>query len=380
MDIVALITAAGKGTRMGADKNKLLITAGTKTILEHTVEKFSAYEDISRIVIAAAAEDIGVIKQMFCACPKPVTVTEGGNTRTKSVFNGLKAIEGGCDIVLIHDGARPFVSANIIKCCIDDVKKYGSAVTAVPVTDTVKKADSGFRIISSVDRSDLYAVQTPQGFIYKDILNAYLKAGENECFTDDSSVYEKYSGAPYICMGETSNIKITYSADLQNFFKGERCMKSGIGYDSHRFAQNRKFILGGAAVPSDMGLIGHSDADALSHAVIDSLLSAAGLPDIGSYFPDTAAEYKDADSIVLLTKCREIIKEKGCTPVSVSAVIICEKPKLAPYIGEMKKNIARALNISEDGVGISAKTNEGMGWVGTSQGVAVIANCTISKM
>jgi 2-C-methyl-D-erythritol 4-phosphate cytidylyltransferase/2-C-methyl-D-erythritol 2,4-cyclodiphosphate synthase len=380
MHITAVITAAGKGSRTGLRQNKLLVKAGEKTILEHTVQKFLDYEEINSIVITAAPGETEQIRNLFEGSKKPVTVTQGGATRTQSVFNGLKAVRSDCDIVLIHDGARPFVSQNIIRHCIEDVKKYGSAVTAVPVTDTIKKADSNFKIENTVDRQDLYAVQTPQGFIYKDIMAAYSKIAENESFTDDSSVYEKYFGAPYVCMGEISNIKITYLDDIKNFFKENGIMKSGIGYDSHRFAEGRKFILGGVTIPYEKGLYGHSDGDALVHAVIDSLFSAAGLPDIGAHFPDSDEKYKDADSIKLLENCREILEGKGIKVVNVSAAVICEKPRLAPYTDKMKENIAHALNISAQNIGISAKTNEGMGFEGRGEGLSVMAVCTITAL
>jgi 2-C-methyl-D-erythritol 4-phosphate cytidylyltransferase/2-C-methyl-D-erythritol 2,4-cyclodiphosphate synthase len=378
MHITAVITAAGKGSRTGLKQNKLLVKAGEKTILEHTVQKFLDYEEINSIVITAAPGETEHIRNLFRDSVKPVTVTEGGATRTQSVFKGLKAVQSGCDIVLIHDGARPFVSQNIIRHCIEDVKKYGSAVAAVPVTDTIKKADAGFRIENTVDRQDLYAVQTPQGFIYKDILAAYSKIAENESFTDDSSVYEKYFGSPYVCMGETSNIKITYLDDIKNFFRENAIMKSGIGYDSHRFAEGRKFILGGVTIPYEKGLYGHSDGDALVHAIIDSLFSAAGLRDIGAHFPDSDEKYKGADSIGLLEKCREILEGKGIKVSNVSAAVICEKPRLAPYADKMKENIARALNISPQNIGISAKTNEGMGFEGRGEGISVIAVCAVT--
>lgn len=378
--ITAVITAAGKGSRMGLAKNKLLAVAGTKTILEHTVDKFLNFDGVTDIIITAALNDLEIIQNLFKNTNKPLSIVEGGNTRTQSVLNALKAVNSACDIVLIHDGARPFVSDNIIKCCIDDALRYGSAITAVPVTDTIKKADSNFKITSSVDREDLYAVQTPQGFIYKDILAAYLKIDPSQSFTDDSSVYEEYIGQPYICMGETTNIKITYCEDLKYFCITEKIMKNGIGYDSHKFGENRKFILGGEEIAFEKGLIGHSDADALCHAVIDSLFSAAGLADIGTYFPDNDEQYLNANSIELLEKCREILKQKGFEPLNVSAVIVCQKPKLSPYINAMKNNIANALKINADDVGISAKTNEGMDSVGKGEGLFVIANCTITAI
>ena len=378
MKTVALITAAGKGTRLNLDKNKLLIKINGQTIIEKTVNKFYNSKYIDSIIITANKNDIDLFNNIFSNLKKPVKIVEGGINRTISVKNGLNAINFHCDIILIHDGARPFVSDDIIYNCIENVKINNSAITAIPITDTIKKADNN-KIISTIDRNNIYSIQTPQGFYYKDILKAYSKIKENENFTDDSSVYEKYIAKPYICLGDLSNIKITYKKDLQAFNKENLELRSGIGYDSHKFADDRKFILGGTEIPYEKGLYGYSDADALLHAIIDSLLSAAGLLDIGTYFPETDKQYKDINSLILLKKCNEILNEKGYTVNNISAMINCEKPKLAKYIPDMKKNIANVLNISIDKIGISAKTNEHMGFSGRGEGVFVIANSTIKS-
>lgn len=373
MRITAIIAAAGKGERSKCE-NKLFEQAQGKTVLEYAAQKFLDCDKIGDIIIVAAKENTDRITKLFEGKNKPVNVVCGGATRTASVKNALISAKGA-DIVLIHDGARPFVSEKVIEDCIKSVINFGSGIAAVPVRDTLKKADNGC-IADSIDRENLYAVQTPQGFYYKDILKAYDMAG-NKTYTDDSSVYAEFIGTPRLCEGESGNIKITYFDDLQFFYREKSIMKCGTGYDSHRFEKERKFILGGVEIPFEKGLAGHSDADALAHAICDSLLSAAGLSDIGNYFPDSDDKYKNADSMKLLEKCRQLIGEKGYKVCNVSAVINCEKPKISPYISQMKENIALALNIKKCDIGISAKTNEGMGFSGRGEGLFVIANSVI---
>lgn len=373
MRITAIIAAAGKGGRAECE-NKLFEQAQGKTVLEYAAQNFLDCDKIDDIIIVAANENIDRIKNLFEGKNKPVNVVCGGATRTASVKNALM-LANGADIVLIHDGARPFVSEKVIEDCIKNVINFGSGIAAVPVRDTLKKADNGC-IAGGIDRENLYAVQTPQGFYYKDISKAYDMAG-NKTYTDDSSVYAEFIGTPRLCEGESGNIKITYFDDLKFFYREKSIMKCGTGYDSHRFEKERKFILGGVEIPFEKGLAGHSDADALAHAICDSLLSAAGLSDIGNYFPDSDDKYKNADSMKLLEKCRQLIGEKGYKVCNVSAVINCEKPKISPYISQMKENIALALNIKKCDIGISAKTNEGMGFSGRGEGLFVIANSVI---
>jgi 2-C-methyl-D-erythritol 4-phosphate cytidylyltransferase/2-C-methyl-D-erythritol 2,4-cyclodiphosphate synthase len=374
MKITAILAAAGKSVRCRG-KNKLFENIAGETVLRRAARNFLLCPEISEIIIAAAGGYIDKIKELFAGEEKPVKVICGGAARADSVFSALIAAEGA-DIVLIHDGARPFVTAEMIDECIECVKQYGSAVPALPVSDTVKRAQDGY-LTQSVDRDGLYAVQTPQGFYYKDILKAYKSIESGETFTDDSSVYAKFIAPPKLYKGNARNLKITYAEDLMN--NCENSYRCGTGYDSHRFESGRKFILGGVEIPFDKGLSGHSDADALCHAVCDALLSAAGLSDIGSYFPDTDLKYRGANSIDLLKECRRAAEEKGCSVCNVSAVINCQQPRLSPYIGKMKENLASALNINADDIGISAKTNEGMGFTGRGEGVFVIANCLLKS-
>lgn len=372
--VCAIIAAAGKGSRSNLSKNKVLARINGRRVIELAVEAFLKVEEIGRVIVCASQEDYEEMKAIFEGREK-VKVALGGKTRTQTVYNGLIEAEG-CDTVLIHDGARPFVSEKVIKDCIESVRKYGSGVAAIPMTDTVCEADGGV-IRGFLDRQKLFRIQTPQGFRYKDILKAYSKTGGGEEFTDDSSVYLKYFGNPRICEGDNRNAKLTFWED---FCKADGDFRVGTGYDSHRFCEGRKFILGGVEIDFEKGLLGHSDGDALLHAVIDSMFSAAGLSDIGSHFPDTSPDFKGADSMKLLAACRKEVEEAGFTVANVSAAVLCQRPKLAPYIPKMRENIAGALSIDPSRVGISAKTNEGMGFVGESEGIAVLASCLLQKI
>lgn len=375
-NVCALICAGGKGTRAGFNKNKLLKDVLGIPVLERTIAAFAA-AGISEIVVAAAREDFPEIAPL---CRKyGATLCEGGATRFLSVYSGLQqAKKAKSEIVLIHDGARPFVSAETVAACIQSVKTYKSGVCAVPATDTLAAANENGEIESYPVRAKTYRIQTPQGFYLAEIRAAYEQAiqnGETD-FTDDSSVYAKYIRAPKLCAGEEKNIKLTYAEDFRKAFA-----RVGIGVDTHAFGRAQNYIvLGGVQVPSESGMIAHSDGDVLCHAVMDALLSAAGLKDIGHYFPDTSAEWENADSMKMLAKVLSLVRGQGFRPVNLSAAIQAEKPRLAKYIGAIKKSLASALNLPETAVGISAGTNEKLGYIGEGKGITANAAVLLEQI
>lgn len=370
MKIDVIICAAGKSERAKLGKNKVLAPLHGAPVLYHTLK---AFDGAGNIIVAASAEDIAEVTAI-CA-PFNATVVTGGKTRTESVYNALERCNG--DIVLIHDGARPYVSRSVIDGCIECVKCKGSAICAVEVTDTVAIFKDG-KIVSVPERSSLAALQTPQGFFTKDIKTAYKKAIlSGETFTDDSSVYSRFIGAPYLCEGSPENIKLTYKRDfphdmpLPTPYSGQAL---GVGVDVHAFGKAQKFVtLCGVKVPCDVGLIAHSDGDVAVHAVMDALLSAAGLNDIGYYFPDVDPAYSGANSIELLARALAMVEERGLRPVSVSLTIQAEKPRLAAYKAEMRANLACALKLDENRVGVAAGTCEKLGFVGEELGIAAYA-------
>ena len=376
MNIYAVIPAAGAGSRAGFEKNKILQKMGGVSVLWRTVSAFAQNENIAGIAVCANKNERAEIGRELCGFAK-VLYADGGSTRTESVKNALEVLAAlPCppDYVLIHDAARPFVSQKIIDDCVKTVRAHGSAVCALPCTDTLVHAQNGI-IAGSYDRETAFTLQTPQGFGFGELLAAYRKITPDDRFTDDSGVYAKYVAPPFLFMGEKRNIKLTFRED---FAMNET--RTGIGVDTHAFGAERKYIvLGGVRIDAPTGLHAHSDGDVLCHAVMDALLSAAGLPDIGHYFPNSSPQYKGADSLALLGKVRGILEVHGFAVGNISAAIVAEAPKLVPHIQKMKQNIADVLQISERAVGISAGTNEGLGYLGRGEGITVVATVQIKE-
>ncbi len=371
MKICAVIPAAGSGNRTGFEQNKILQKYDGIPVLRRTVSAFAAHEQIGTICVCIRECDRAEILALLSDFPN-VRLVRGGDTRTDSVKNALEFLakeQTPPDYVLIHDAARPFVSAKIIRDCIETLHSFGSAVCALPCTDTLVSASNGM-VCGKLDRESTFLVQTPQGFSFPPLLAAYRKITPQDVFTDDAGVFAKYVAPPRLFTGERTNIKLTFREDF--------CMTNfctGIGIDTHAFADTGSFVtLGGVKIPSERALRAHSDGDVLVHAVMDALLSAAGLFDIGHYFPDTDPQYKGADSLVLLAKAKKLINKEGYAVGNISAAIVAQKPKLAPYILQMKQNLAHVLQISERNIGISAGTNEGLGYLGRGEGITVTAN------
>ncbi len=363
--VSAIICCAGKGFRAGFQKNKLLVPLDGERVLKKTLSAFD-YPQIDEIIVTASKDDFDEITAL-CDPFSRVKIVLGGETRLLSVHNALQVATG--DVVLIHDGARPFVTRQLIDECIQSVKAYGSGVCAIPCTDTVAVCEKG--VIKSVpNRDKLYQIQTPQGFYLENIRYAYAQAvrNESETFTDDSSVFSLYCGEPRLCAGAPENIKLTYARDFKS---NARC---GFGVDTHAFGKDQDYILlAGVKIPAKSGLIAHSDGDVLAHALMDGLLSAAGLRDIGFYFPDSNPQFKNADSMQLLNEVLSLIAERGYSVQNVSIAIQAETPRLAPYIERIQNALASALRIDPTAVGVTAGTNEGLGYVGEGKGITVHA-------
>lgn len=374
--ITVIICAAGRGERAGFQGNKILEELNGLPVLSYSL---FAFADLDEIVIVCRKGDEAQMKKLLSPFPNARTVL-GGMTRMESVYNGLKEAKG--EIVLIHDAARPFVSKKIITDCIESVKKYGSGVCALPATDTTVLAEDG-KIASVPPRQSVYTVQTPQGFYREELLACYKKAFSESAaeFTDDSGIYLAYANKkPALFIGERENRKLTYRGDFAP------CERVGFGVDTHAFYgenEGAPFInfitLGGVRIPSDKILKAHSDGDVLVHALMDALLSAAGLRDIGYYFPDTDPKYKGAFSMELLEEVLSLVREQGLAPKNVSISILAETPRLSPYIERMKESLCSALCLPESAVGIAAGTNEKLGYVGEKKGITVYATVLCSQ-
>lgn len=361
-----IICAAGKGLRAGFSKNKLLVNLDGEQVLKKTLSAFD-YPAIHQMIVAANEDDLEQMQSLVSSFPNAKVVL-GGKTRTQSVYNALQAVTA--DIVLIHDGARPFVSRELIESCIESVRTFGSGVCSISCADTVAVCKNG-AIASVPSRNTMVQIQTPQGFFTENIKTAYTRAMEEETplYTDDSSVFLRYCGQPKLCKGSSENIKLTYATDFN-----KNIARCGFGIDTHAFGKPQDYIwLASVKIPSDSGLIAHSDGDVLCHAVMDALLSAAGLRDIGFYFPDSSLEWKDADSMQMLAQVVTLIEKEGYAVKNISVAIQAEKPRLAKYIEEMKNALANALQIDATAVGVTAGTNEGLGYVGEGKGITVHA-------
>ena len=319
-------------------------------------------------------------------------VSDGGGGRDDGRDVGL---------VLVHDGARPLVPRTVIDAVIDGCAACGAAIPAVSVKDTIKQihlSDSRAVVSFTPERSLLRAVQTPQGFDAALLMRAYDACAPDTAVTDDASLVEALGAPVYIVDGDEMNIKITTPSDLgraEQLLNGSsaddpgindpviaaaRVPRTGMGYDVHAFAENRKLILGGVNIPHDRGLLGHSDADVLIHAVMDALLGAAALGDIGKHFPDTDLRYKGISSLLLLGHVSELLSSHGWTIVNIDVTVIAQRPKIAPHIPQMKKIMAEVLKISESQINIKGTTTERLGFTGREEGIASQAVASIIRL
>lgn len=383
--IAVIIAAAGSGTRMGSGISKQYLTIGDEMVLAKTLKVFGAHPYIDDIFIVVRKEDMEFCRQELVKKLKPAklrAVVTGGKERQESVYNGLKAIQKligrwPVDYVLVHDGARPFVSADEINRLTEAAVNNQAAALGVPVKDTIKRSDGKF-FLETLDRNTLFAVQTPQGFQRELLLEAHERARIDQRFaTDDASLVEFLGKKVCLVAGSYDNIKITTREDLPLAQTIE--WKSGSGYDVHRFTEGRPLILGGVPVFSEQGLLGHSDADVLTHAIMDALLGAAGLGDIGSHFPDSEAKYKGCSSLVLLGRVRELLLAKGFSIENIDATLIGERPKIAPYAAEIRATLGKTLGVAEERINIKGTTTEGLGFCGREEGLAASAIAMLSR-
>ncbi len=383
--IHVVLAAGGSGTRMNAGKNKIFLEAGGKSILLRSMLLFEGI--IDRMVIVCRPEDEELINQTaaLSAVSYHVSFAHGGDSRQHSVLNGLKALDAGPDdIVLIHDAARCLTPANVILAVLDSCRNKGSGVAAVPAVNTMKYADCNMHVLRTADRSDLYEIQTPQGFLFGRLYDSYIKA-ERDGFiaTDDASVVEHAGYRVHLVHGSKNNIKVTEKEDLiminallQQEFPSFRV---GMGYDVHRFTEGRKLILCGIEIPHTLGLLGHSDADVALHALMDALLGAAALGDIGRHFPDTSEEYKGISSILLLKRVIHKVRESGFEFVNADITIVAQKPKISPYISDMVRKVSEAISCDTAQVNIKATTTEKLGFEGREEGISAQAICFLRK-
>ncbi len=381
MSAWAVIAAAGDGTRMGAGRSKTLTGILGEPAICRAVRAFR--DSCEGIVLAVRADEQALFEEALGReglradryCP-------GGKDRRGSVANALRELPADCDIVLIHDGARPLVSAELIRRVIRSAEEFGSGVPALPVTDTVKEVDALGRAVRTVDRARLRTVQTPQAFRRGLLQEAYAREAGRDV-TDDAGLLEAQGIPVHLVEGDADNIKLTVPGDLAaaERIAGPACVpRVGTGYDAHRLVPGRPLILGGVRVPFDKGLLGHSDADVAVHALIDALLGACALGDIGTHFPDSDETYRGVSSLELLRKTRDILAAKGFRPCGADITIVAQRPRLSEQVPRMRLNIASALSLSPDLLSVKATTTEGMGFEGRGEGIGAHAVATVLKL
>ncbi len=378
MTTAALIVAAGRGTRAGFARPKQYQALGGQPVLRRTIAPFAKHDGVGVVQVVIHPDDEEVYANATAGLDLAPHAL-GGATRQKSVFNGLQALAGSADRVLIHDAARPFVSPALISRVIDGLNEAAGAIPVLPISDTVKRIE-GTQIGATVDRSNLVRAQTPQGFRFDEILSAH-RAVAGESLTDDAAVAE-HAGLKLLTVpGEERNFKITDAGDLlraEAVLAGDRPdVRVGSGFDVHRFAPGSSIMLCGIEVPHDFGLEGHSDADVGLHALTDAILGALGAGDIGMHFPPSDPKWAKADSAAFIQHAAKLVAERDGMIAHLDLTLICERPKIGPHREAMVKRIAEILSIDPSRVSVKATTTEGLGFTGRREGIAGTASATI---
>jgi len=388
----AIILAAGKGSRMHAGMNKQFLPLSGKPLLAHTLEAFQNCRAIDGIIVVADREELELCKELIIDAygfDKVDKLVPGGRVRQQSVYNGLLELPENCSVVVVHDGARPIVTGEIIERCIEGAEAYGAVSAGMPAKETIKVLDGRGFVKYTPERDKVWITQTPQAFKPDIIRKAHESAAaEGISGTDDAFLVEILGIQVKMIESSYENIKVTTPEDIivaetlmgkSNLKEGKRGDKMtpgfriGNGYDVHRLAEGRKLILGGVEIPYEKGLLGHSDADVLVHAIMDALLGACGEYDIGKQFPDSDAAYKGISSLILLEKVRAAVSARGYRISNIDSIIVAERPKLAAYIDGMREKLSAVLQLEKNAVGIKATTTEGLGFTGTGEGIAAYA-------
>lgn len=381
MRVTAIIAAGGAGRRLGGAMPKQMLELDGRSILEYSVEAFAGHPAIAETIVVLPPDLADSPPVWLSARGPQVRVVAGGARRQDSVANGFDAADASAEVLLVHDAARPFVTASLISRVIDAAAAHGAAIAAVPVSDTVKRTRLGERdgepiVVDTIPRDTLYLAQTPQGFA-RDVLRDAVALGRSGLeATDEAMLAERAGHTVRLVEGTRSNVKITTAEDLEaasGRSATSHRTRIGMGYDLHRLAVGRRLMVGGVEVPSEIGAVGHSDADVVCHAITDALLGAASAGDIGEHFPDADAQWKDASSLDLLRRIVELVRARGFAIVNVDVVVVLERPKLGPYRERITATLAAALGIAAEAVGLKAKTNEGVDAVGRGEAIAAHA-------
>ena len=382
----AIILAGGAGARMGREKQYLLLAG--RPMIERTVEAFRASGKFSEIILALGPENMAKYGKAWAAAG--VKVAPAGATRTGSLLNAFKLVGAGVELVAVHDGARPLVTAELISACLAAAAVSGAAVPAVPLKDTVKKVAPGGAVFeSTLDRAELMAVQTPQCY-RREILERLLAAVSGKDYSDESQILEQLGVKVAVVPSDYRNIKVTTPEDIliaEAFMMtvakpvktGVKLCRAGFGYDIHRLVEGRPLILGGIKIDHTKGLLGHSDGDVVLHAVCDALLGSISAGEIGVYFPPTDLTLMGISSVEIAKKTVEILAAKKATVINIDVTILAEEPKLKPHYENIRNSVAKIFGLAREDVSVKAKSREGLGDIGHGEAIVCYAVASVVK-
>lgn len=391
-DLAVVLVAAGDGTRLGAGIPKSLVKVGEQSLLEHALEHIVGASGLAQIIVASHENHVPEFERIVRAKVASLgaghialSFTPGGTSRQGSITNALAKVHADLSVVLVHDAARAFAPAELFDRVANSVRKTGSSIVPVlPIVDSIKRVD-GDVLVAAVDRSELRAAQTPQGFVAGELIAAHVNVEGD--FTDDAALMQSLGKKVQTVEGDAVAFKITTPADLAYAelmqssgaaWANQIDQRTGIGTDAHRFSQNsaKPLYLGTLVWPGEVGLEGHSDGDALSHAIVDALLAAAGLGDIGSNFGVDRPEYAGANGTVFIEATLAMLAERGYGVVNVSVQLIGNRPKLSPRRVEVEAALTALVGAP---VSVGATTTDGLGFLGSSEGLAAVATALIQK-
>ena len=382
MRVTAIIAAGGRGERVGGAVPKQLRVVGGRTLLELSLEPFDESPRVGDIVLVLPPDVAGDPPPAIDKIATPLTVVAGGARRQDSVAAGLDHVAATTDVVIVHDAARPFCTTSLVERTIDAAAEAGAAISALRASDTVKEGatECGVTHVSAtLPRERIFLAQTPQAFRLDVLRDAVALGRRGVDATDEATLAERAGHRVRLVEGDARNIKVTTPADLSLAadMTAPRAVagpaRVGLGYDCHRMVAGRPLVLGGVHIPCDRGLSGHSDADAVCHAITDAVLGSAAAGDIGQHFPDDDPQWKDASSLDLLRHAVGLVAARGYTVGNVDVVVVAEQPKIRPHVAEMRRRLAPVLQIDPRQISIKGKTAEGLDAVGRGEAVAVHA-------
>ncbi len=387
MRVTAIIAAGGSGRRLGAPVPKQFLDLAGHSMLARSVKAFDRHPGVGDVIVALPADALDDAQGTIGEVTGPVSFVAGGDSRQESVARAFDLVREETDIVLVHDAARPFVSAGLITRAIDAAAAHGAAIAAVPATDTVKRVglhSAPPTIVETLRRDTIFLAQTPQAFRRAVLHDAVALGRTGVEATDEAGLAEQAGHAVTVIEGDRDNVKITTPGDLERarahgaVGQPRLPSRAGIGYDLHRLVPGRPLLLGGVTIPAEAGALGHSDADVACHVATDAVLGGASLGDIGRHFPDSEARWKGASSVDLLRRAGALVREAGFEILNLDVVVVLERPRIAPFVDSIRAGLADALGVDVALVSVKGKSNEGVDAVGRGEAIAAHAVALLS--